>query len=87
MIERNFYFDLFQFAIVFLIRVPMVNRDWLVLYKKERGIECRLDYGHFIEYTLESFENEISVVGLDIKEYSIQFGEIWAECKARNTWF
>lgn len=66
----------------FLIRVPMVNRDWLVLYKKERGIEWRLDHGHFMEYTLESFKDELSEVGLRVKGYSIKFGEIWSECES-----
>ena len=37
----------------FLIRVPMIERDWITLYKKELGIEHRLDPTHFIEYTFE----------------------------------
>jgi len=61
-----------------LIRVPMLNRDWITLYKKELGIEYRLDPSHYIEYTLESFEKELQKVGLSLKNYSIQFGEIWA---------
>lgn len=61
-----------------LIRVPMINRDWITLYKKELGVEWRLDKTHFTEYTLESFQKEIENVGLKIKDYSIQFGEIWA---------
>lgn len=62
----------------FLIRVPMINRDWITLYKKELGIEYRLDKSHFIEYTIESFEEELKDAGLKIQNYSIQFGEIWA---------
>ena len=61
-----------------LIRVPMINRDWITLYKKELGLEWRLDKGHFTEYTLESFEKELEKAGLRIHNYSIQFGEIWA---------
>jgi 2-polyprenyl-3-methyl-5-hydroxy-6-metoxy-1,4-benzoquinol methylase len=61
-----------------LIRVPMLNRDWITLYKKELGIEWRLDPTHYIEYTLESFEEELQKAGLSLKNYSIQFGEIWA---------
>ena len=56
----------------------MLNRDWITLYKKELGIEYRLDPSHYIEYTLESFEKELQKVGLSLKNYSIQFGEIWA---------
>lgn len=61
-----------------LIRVPMINRDWITLYKKEIGIEWQLDKTHYIEYTLESFQKELKKAGLNLKEYKIQFGEIWA---------
>ena len=62
-----------------LVRVPMINRSWLVLYKKELGHEYRLDSSHYIEYTIDSFQNEIESVGLKVIFYSIQFGEIWAK--------
>ncbi|MFX1375564.1 MAG: class I SAM-dependent methyltransferase [Promethearchaeota archaeon] len=63
---------------VILIRVPMINRSWLTLYKKEIGVEYRLDKSHYIEYTFKSFKKEIKAAGLKIESYSIQFGEIWA---------
>lgn len=62
----------------FLIRVPMLNRSWIDLYKKELGLEYRLDKTHFIEYTFESFKEELDKAGLRVLDYSIQFGEIWA---------
>lgn len=62
----------------FLIRVPMIDRDWLAMYKKEKGFEYRLDQEHKIEYTLDSFKKEIELAGLKLEDYSIQFGEIWA---------
>lgn len=65
-------------AVKFLIRVPMINRDWITLYKKELGLDYRLDKGHYVEYTLESFKRELEEAGLKINSYSIQFGEIWA---------
>lgn len=68
-------------APTFLIRVPMLNRDWITLYKKESGIEYRLDKTHFTEYTLETFNHELSQAGFSLQEYSIQFGEIWAVTK------
>lgn len=64
-----------------LIRVPMINRDWITLYKKELGVESRLDKTHYIEYTLEIFKKELQKVGLNLKNCSIQFGEIWAVVK------
>ena len=62
----------------FLIRVPMINRDWITPYKKELGLDYRGDKEHYIEYTFDSFGKELEEVGLEIVEYSIQFGEIWA---------
>lgn len=62
----------------FLIRVPLINRDWVVLYKKELGLPYMSDPTHFTEYTLESFVDELSKSNLKIENYSIQFGEIWA---------
>jgi len=61
-----------------LIRVPMIDREWLALYKKEMGVEWRLDQTHYTEYTLEAFKEEIHKAGLKIDKFSIQFGEIWA---------
>lgn len=64
-----------------LLRVPMLNRDWLVLYKKELGLDYRLDKGHFIEYTLENLIAELGIAGWQIVSHNIQFGEIWAVAK------
>ena len=62
-----------------LIRVPMITRGWLPLYKKKLGLEYRLDSSHYIEYSLDSFMKEMIKAGLKIISYSIQFGEIWAK--------
>ncbi|MCL5010734.1 MAG: NAD-dependent epimerase/dehydratase family protein [Patescibacteria group bacterium] len=72
-----------KLAPVFLIRVPMLNRDWLTLYKKEMGVEYRLDKGHFIEYTFESLQKELNRVGLEIKNFSVQFGEICLKASSK----
>ena len=61
-----------------LLRVPLINRSWIDLYKKELGLEYRLDKTHKIEYTIKNFKKVIEGVGLNIIKYSIQFGEIWA---------
>lgn len=65
----------------FLIRVPLVDREWVSIYKKNLGIEWRLDNTHFIEYTFESFNDELDESGLKIEESQIKFGEIYAICK------
>lgn len=62
----------------FLVRIPMINRDWLTLYKKSIGAEWRLDSTHYTEYTLPSFEGELATAHMKIDSYSIQYGEIWA---------
>lgn len=81
--ERKKFLNTIKYlANFFLIRVPMINRSWLTLYKKELGMEYRLNNSHYIEYTLKSFINEIESVGLIIISYSIQYGELWAIIKS-----
>ncbi|MGR3292443.1 MAG: class I SAM-dependent methyltransferase [Candidatus Scalindua sp.] len=65
-----------------LIRVPMIDRDWITLYKKDLGVEWRLDPTHYIEYTLESLKGELKRAGISLEKYSIQFGEIWGVATA-----
>jgi SAM-dependent methyltransferase len=62
-----------------LIRVPLYERDWRVPLKEELGIEWRLDPTHFIEYTQETFFNEIQASQLRIVYLEIRWGEIWSE--------
>ncbi len=69
-------------AKILLIRVPMVNRSWLTIYKKDLGIEYRLDKGHCIEYTLSTFKRELNIAGLKLIKFNIQFGEIWAKIQS-----
>jgi SAM-dependent methyltransferase len=71
----------FKQNIKFLIRVPMIDREWIVIYKRELDIDFRLDKTHFIEYTKESFFNEIKLSGLYIKDYQVKWGELYAICE------
>jgi len=64
-----------------LIRVPMMNRDWVTIYKKNIGVEWRLDLTHFVEYTMESFSDELNQAGITIIESDVRYGEIYAVCK------
>ncbi|MEX2400663.1 MAG: class I SAM-dependent methyltransferase [Rhodothermales bacterium] len=66
----------------FLIRVPLIERDWRVPLKKELGIEWRLDIDHKTEYTLESFAEEVVASGLTITHQEVRWGEVWAEIRA-----
>jgi len=62
-----------------LIRVPLFERDWRVPLKKELGVEWRLDPTHEIEYTLESFAEEMAAARLSVYHQEIRWGEVWAE--------
>ena len=66
---------------VLLLRVPMVTRDWITLYKKEQGVEWRLDDSHYTEYTLDQIFEELKEAGLFIESYDIQFGEFYGVVK------
>lgn len=65
-----------------LIRVPMVNRDWRVPLRAELGLFHFSDPTHFTEYTQESFEAEMRDAGMVITHLQINWGEIWAEVAA-----
>lgn len=70
--------NLHKLTDIILLRVPMLNRDWLTVYKKEKGYKYMLDSTHFIEYTPEDLKKELESTGWMIKKYSVQFGEAWA---------
>lgn len=66
---------------VLLLRVPMLTRDWITPYKREQGVEWRLDPTHFTEYTLTSLLAELQDAGLEVESYNIQFGEFYGVIK------
>jgi trans-aconitate methyltransferase len=65
----------------FLIRVPLFDRDWRVPLKRELGVEWRLDLTHEVEYTVESFSEEMVNTGLRISQQEVRWGELWAVVK------
>lgn len=62
-----------------LIRVPAIDRDWLVPLKQELGMFSFNDPTHYIEYTVDIFEQEIHGAGLRITHLEKRWGEIWVE--------
>ncbi len=66
-----------------LIRVPMIDRDWITLYKKEMGLPWKLNSGHYTEYTLNELKVELESSGWQLEKQSIQYGEIWAVVKKK----
>jgi 2-polyprenyl-3-methyl-5-hydroxy-6-metoxy-1,4-benzoquinol methylase len=63
---------------LFLIRVPMIDRHWVVILKKNLNVDYRLDETHFIEYTKETFFEEIKKCNLKVKDFEVRWGEIYA---------
>jgi len=66
-----------------LIRVPMMDRDWRVPMRREVGLPHFSDATHHVEYTRESFEAEMRAAGFDVRHLQVNWGEIWAEVAAR----
>jgi len=65
-----------------LVRVPMIDRDWRVPLRRELGLFHFSDPTHVTEYTRQSFEEEMRAAGLRIRHLQINWGEIWAEVAA-----
>lgn len=63
-----------------LIRVPMINREWTVPLRQELGLFAYSDPTHQTEYTEQTFRKEMQSAGLSIQEMQINWGEIWAVC-------
>ena len=67
----------------FLIRVPAIDRHWLVPLRKELGLFYFSDRTHYTEYTKNSFEAELRAANLEIVCCQFNWGEIWAEAKSK----
>ncbi len=61
----------------FLIRVPAFDREWRTPWKRELGVEWRLDPTHETEYTQAQLEGELRAAGLKPREMVIRWGEYW----------
>jgi SAM-dependent methyltransferase len=66
----------------FLIRVPAFDRDWRVPWKKELGVEWRLDSTHETEYTAGQLHNELAEANLTITHLTVRWGEYWCVASA-----
>lgn len=61
-----------------LIRVPLLERDWLVALRSDLGLWHYGDPTHETEYTVEQFHEELAEAGLAAEELQQRWGEIWA---------
>jgi SAM-dependent methyltransferase len=62
----------------FLIRVPVLERDWVVLLRKELNLPYFADPSHFTEYSSEQLTTELTAAGLEPSEVQQRWGELWA---------
>jgi len=61
-----------------LIRVPVLERDWQVLLRRELGLPYFSDPTHRTEYSEEQLADEARAAGLRLTQVENRFGELWA---------
>lgn len=66
---------------VLLLRVPMITREWMSVYKRDHGYPYKLDDTHEIEYTLGDIEKEAGAAGWRVDSYQVDWGEFWGVLK------
>lgn len=79
--RQEFLDNLHPIARTILLRVPLITRDWLSVYKKENGFEYRLDKTHFIEYRPEELVAELGKSNWQVESFQINWGEWWGVVK------
>ena len=62
-----------------LLRVPSVERDWVVPLRRELGLSYFSDPEHELEYTPDLLRDELRAAGWEMGEPSAVWGEIWVE--------
>lgn len=66
-----------------LIRVPVLERDWQVIFRRELGLPYFSDPTHETEYDEPQLERELAAAGLALIEAQRRWGEIWAVAEPR----
>jgi hypothetical protein len=62
-----------------LLRVPSIDRDWVVPLRRELGLPYFSDPTHELEYTPELLREELDAAGWAMGEPTLVWGEIWVE--------
>ncbi len=62
-----------------LIRVPMIDRDWVVPLRRELGLSYFSDPEHEVEYMPDILRTELAAAGWEMGEPQVVWGEIWVE--------
>ena len=66
-----------------LVRVPAIDRDWMVPYRRELGLEWRLHPDHEIEYSEETLRQELERAGYAVLRIFERFGAV--HCVAESS--
>lgn len=61
-----------------IVRVPAIDRDWMIPYRQELGMRWKLHVDHEIEYTAETLTDELTRAGFDVKACFSKFGAMHA---------
>lgn len=62
-----------------LIRVPMIDRDWVVPLRRELGLSYFSDPEHEVEYMPDILRTELAAAGWKMEDPQLVWGEIWVE--------
>lgn len=61
-----------------LVRVPAIDRDWMIPYRQELGLNWKLHPDHEIEYTARTLAAELVEAGFSVVSVESRFGAIHA---------
>jgi SAM-dependent methyltransferase len=68
----------------FLLRVPVLERDWSVGLRRDLGLFHFSDPTHETEYDREQLISELAAAGLEAREIEQRWGELWAVAEPRT---
>jgi len=66
-----------------LIRVPVLERDWIVPLRRELDLRYFSEPTHVTEYDPEGLRAELEQAGLGVAELKQVWGELWVEARPR----
>jgi SAM-dependent methyltransferase len=67
----------------FLLRVPVLERDWSVGLRRDLGVFYLSDPTHETEYDRGQLLSELAAAGLEATEIEQRWGELWAVAEPR----
>jgi 2-polyprenyl-3-methyl-5-hydroxy-6-metoxy-1,4-benzoquinol methylase len=68
-----------------LVRVPVLERDWSVVLRRELGLPYFSDPTHETEYDARQLEEELAAAGMIVTELQHCWSELWAAAAPRSS--